>query len=59
MERVTTVVIADNTEEFCTGLSAALQQAGGFQVLGIAGDGEQAIRLSELCPTHLRQWKTE
>ena len=45
MERVTTVVIADNTEEFCTGLSAALQQAGGFQVLGIAGDGEQAIRM--------------
>ena len=45
MERLTTVVIADNTEEFCTGLSAALQQAGGFQVLGVAGDGEQAIRM--------------
>ena len=45
MERLTTVVIADNTEEFCTGLSAALQQAGGFQVLGIAGDGEQAVRM--------------
>ena len=45
MERLTTVVIADNTEEFCTGLTAALQQAGGFQVLGTACDGEQAIRL--------------
>ena len=45
MERVTTVVIADNTEEFCAGLSAALQQAGGFQVLGTACDGEQAIRM--------------
>ena len=45
MERVTTVVIADNTEEFCTGLSAALQQAGGFQVLGVACDGEQTIRM--------------
>ena len=45
MERLTTVVIADNTEEFCTGLTAALQQAGGFQVLGTANDGEQAIRL--------------
>ena len=45
MERLTTVVLADNTEEFCTGLTAALQQAGGFQVLGTACDGEQAIRL--------------
>ncbi len=45
MERLTTVVIADNTEEFCTGLSAALQQAGGFQILGVATDGEQAIRM--------------
>ena len=45
MNRLTTVVIADNTEEFCTGLSAALQQAGGFQILGTATDGEQAIRL--------------
>ena len=45
MERLTTVVIADNTEEFCSGLAAALQQAGGFQVLGTAADGEQAIRM--------------
>jgi len=45
MNKLTTVVIADNTEEFCAGLSAALQQAGGFQVLGTATDGEQAVRL--------------
>ena len=45
MERLTTVVIADNTEEFCAGLTAALQQAGGFQVLGTAADGEQTIRM--------------
>ena len=45
MNRLTTVVIADNTEEFCTGLSAALQQSGGFQIIGTATDGEQAIRL--------------
>ena len=45
MNQLTTVIIADNTEEFCTGMTAALQQAGGFQVLGTATDGEQAIRL--------------
>ena len=45
MNKLTTVIIADNTEEFCTGLSSALQQAGGFQILGTATDGEQAIRL--------------
>ena len=45
MDHATSVIIADNTEEFCSGLSAALQQAGGFQVLGAANDGEQALRL--------------
>ncbi len=45
MNNVTTVIIADNTEEFCTGMAAALKQAGGFQVLATATDGEQAIRL--------------
>ncbi len=45
MNNVTTVIIADNTEEFCSNLSAELQRAGGFQVLGTAIDGEQAIRM--------------
>ena len=45
MNNVTTVMIADNTEEFCTGLATALQQAGGFQIIATATDGEQAIRL--------------
>ncbi|MGM9588574.1 MAG: sporulation transcription factor Spo0A [Faecousia sp.] len=44
MEHATTVFIADSAEEFCAGLSAALQRAGGFQVVGTANDGEQAIR---------------
>jgi len=44
MERVTTVFIADNTEEFTASLTAALQRAEGFQVVGSASDGEQAIR---------------
>ena len=45
MDNYTTVIIADNTEEFCSSLSAALQRADGFQVLGTANDGEQAVRM--------------
>ena len=41
MEHTTTVLIADGAEEFCSGLSAALQRAGGFQVIGTAGDGDR------------------
>ena len=44
MENCKTVVIADNSEEFCASLSAALKRAEGFQVVGTANDGEQAIR---------------
>ena len=44
MEHYTTVFIADSAEEFCSGLSAALQRSAGFQVVGTANDGEQAIR---------------
>ena len=45
MDHQTTVLLADSSEEFCTALAAALQRADGFQVVGTAGDGEQAIRL--------------
>ena len=45
MENFTTVLIADSSEEFCSTLTAALHRAGGFQVLGSALDGEQAIRM--------------
>ena len=45
MEKHTTVLIADNTEEFCNSLTAALKRAEGFEILGIATDGEQAIRM--------------
>ena len=47
MEHATTVFIADGAEDFCTGLSAALQHADGFQVVGTAADGESAIRMIE------------
>ena len=45
MEHVTSVFIADSGEDFCIGLSNALQRSDGFQVIGTANDGEQAIRL--------------
>ena len=45
MEHQTTVLIADSSEEFCAGLTAALQRTERFQVVGTANDGEQAIRL--------------
>jgi len=45
MEKHTTVMIADNQEEFCAGLTAALQRAEGFHVKGTAYDGEQAVRM--------------
>ena len=42
MEHYTTVLIADNSDEFCAGLTEALQRSEGFQVVGTANDGEQA-----------------
>ena len=45
MEQATSIFIADSTEEFCSSLIAQLQRIGGFQIVGTANDGEQAIRL--------------
>jgi len=45
MEHATTVLIADSAEDFCTGLASAVQRGSGFQVVGTASDGEQAIRM--------------
>ena len=45
MDNLTSVLIADSSDEFCASLTEALSRAGGFQVVGTAGDGEQAIRL--------------
>ena len=45
MEHKTTVFIADGTEDFVSGLTAALQRSEDFEVLGTAADGEQAIRM--------------
>jgi len=72
MNQLTTVIIADNTDEFCTSLSAALQQAGGFQVLGTANDVQGngfiwklkdakaagAYAISELVEGKMPQWQS-
>jgi len=51
MDNYTTVFIADSAEDFCANLTAALQQTEGFQVVGCANDGEQALRrIAELKP---------
>ena len=47
MEHATTVFIADSAEDFCLGLSSALQCSDGFQVVGTACDGEQVVRMME------------
>ena len=47
MDKRTTVFIADSGEEFCAGLTGALLRADGYQVVGTASDGEQAIRQVE------------
>ena len=54
MDQRTTVFIADSSEEFCSSLAAELAHKDGFQILGTAGDGEQAIRMiKELKPSVL------
>ena len=54
MDNRTTVLIADNSEDFCASLSAALEHSNSFQIIGTAGDGEQAIRMiRELKPDML------
>ena len=45
MDNHATVIIADNSEEFTSLLTEHLKRADGFQVIGTANDGEQAIRL--------------
>ena len=45
MDNHTSVVIADNSEEFCSALTSALHQTDRFRVLDTANDGERAIAL--------------
>ncbi len=51
MENMTSVFIADSTEEFCNQLTTALQRTDKFRVVGTANDGEQTLRrVTELKP---------
>ena len=43
MENLTTVIIADNSEEFAKDLTAALERTGLFRVVDAAADGQQAV----------------
>ena len=52
MDNRTTVFIADSSEEFCTGLSAALHSTELFSVVGTATDGEQTLRM-------IQKWKPD
>ena len=45
MDNLTTVFIADNAEEFSSGLTTALGRNGGFRIVGTASDGEAAITM--------------
>ncbi len=45
MDNLTTLLIADNAEEFCTGLSAALSRSGLWRIVGTANDGERTVAL--------------
>ena len=45
MDTQTTVVIADNSQDFCCILTSALEKSGHFRVLGTASDGEKALQL--------------
>ena len=45
MDNRTTVFIADNSEELCKQLTAALHHSQNFQVVGTATDGESALRM--------------
>ena len=44
-----TILIADNSDTFCNALSAALNHADGFRVVGTANDGEQALQMLTEC----------
>ncbi len=47
MEKKSSVLIADGSEDFCNSLRSVLQRSDRFQVAGVANDGEQAIRMLE------------
>jgi len=47
MQTVLRVVIADTVEAFAEALKENLEESGGYEVVGISGDGEEVVRLVE------------
>ena len=47
MDKRTSVLIADSSEEFCAALSGRIQRSDRFQLCASANDGEQTLRLLE------------
>lgn len=47
MENRIKVLIADGSEAFCGHLKSELQQLDGYDLVGTAADGEEAVRLLE------------
>ena len=47
MERVKKILIADSSEEFSLELRRALEQRPEWEVVGMAGDGQQAVEMME------------
>lgn len=41
------VLLADDHRAFCEGLSRLLEEESDLEIVGVAGDGEEAVRLSE------------
>ncbi len=47
MDKVLRVVIADGNESFAESLKESVEETGGYEVIGVTGDGEEAVRLVE------------
>ena len=45
MDHRVKILIADGNEEFCVHLKRALEQTSGYEVVGVAGDGQRAAEL--------------
>ena len=45
MERISKIMIADNSEEFSSGLRECLNEVAGWQVVATASDGKQAVEM--------------
>lgn len=45
MENRVKILIADGNDEFCSHLKKLLEETSGYDVVGIAADGEQALAM--------------